>query len=55
MLGIAVADEPEIFEVLNGDPPPPLPMRYEWVDPHLAELGVKVPHGHYGHLIRQLA
>jgi hypothetical protein len=42
MLNIMLADEPRIFETLNCDLPPPEPRPYEFMDPHLKDLGVKV-------------
>jgi hypothetical protein len=44
MLNIMLADEPRIFETLNCDLPPPEPRPYEFMDPHLKDLGVKVRH-----------
>jgi hypothetical protein len=42
MLGIVLSDQPAIFEAINGDPPPPVPMPYEFVEPHLLDLSVKI-------------
>ncbi len=46
MLGIVMADTPDIFDVLNGYPPPPVPAPYEFMDPHLIELAVRSKNMH---------
>jgi len=45
MLNIHLSD-PNIFEALNGNPPPPVPAPYQFIYPHLVDIGVKVKHMH---------
>jgi len=47
MLGIQLADTEIIFEELNGDPPPLVPMPYEFIEPNLLDLVAKTKHMHF--------
>eukprot|EP01087_Luapelamoeba_hula_P016079 TRINITY_DN4910_c0_g1_i3.p1 TRINITY_DN4910_c0_g1~~TRINITY_DN4910_c0_g1_i3.p1 ORF type:complete len:1148 (-),score=105.56 TRINITY_DN4910_c0_g1_i3:29-3472(-) len=47
MLNIVLDDAPGIYEVLNGDPiRQPMPVPYEFLDPHLKEHMVRAKHMH---------
>ena len=46
MLAIELADKEWLYDKLNGDPVPAIPKPYEFMDPHLVQVGVKVKHTH---------
>ena len=46
MLGIVLVDKDWIYDMLNGNPVPAIPSPYEFMDPHLLDLAVKVKHMH---------
>ncbi len=42
MLGIQLADEPKIYDELNGNPPPVVPQPFKFMDPHLVDMHAKI-------------
>jgi hypothetical protein len=38
MLGIQLADDPKIYDILNGDPPPAVPSPFKFMEPHVVDM-----------------